>query len=77
MPSSTEVEIIDRLSALEANMANMSRRLEDMSGDLKTLTAAYNQAVGAKWSLMAVAGVVGFVASYGSKLVLAALGMIK
>lgn len=77
MPLPETVEIIDRLSALESTVTHLTHHIEDMAVDMKTLTASYNQAQGAKALGYAIAGFVGFVFANGKAIGLGMIGMLK
>jgi len=61
--SSAEVDLMDRMARLETTIDLMSKTLEENTNAVKNLNNVLQQARGAKWAIMLMAGFFGFVGS--------------
>lgn len=60
MPNSNEVE---RIAVLEANQRHMERKIDEMAEKVGEMHEVLLQARGARWAIVGVAGLAGFLAS--------------
>lgn len=58
--STVDAELLDRIARLETNISHMSVALERNTEMLETLNNVLQQARGAKWALMLIASIAGF-----------------
>ena len=58
--SSVDADLLDRIARLETNISHMSVALERNTEMLETLNNVLQQARGAKWALMLIASIAGF-----------------
>lgn len=58
--SSVDADLMDRMARLETNISHMSVALERNTEMLETLNNVLQQARGAKWALMLIASIAGF-----------------
>ena len=61
--STVDAELRDRMARLETNISHMSVALERNTEMLETLNNVLQQARGAKWALMLIASIAGFLGS--------------
>lgn len=61
--SSAEVDLMDRMARLETTIDLMSKTLEENTNAVKNLNNVLQQARGAKWALMLIASIAGFLGS--------------
>ncbi len=61
------VEIRDKVIRLEAQVEHLSLTVDHMAGKLDDLHAVFLQAKGARWLLLAMAGIGGAVAGFAAK----------
>ena len=61
--SSVDADLMDRMARLETNISHMSVALERNTEMLETLNNVLQQARGAKWALMLIASIAGFLGS--------------
>ena len=61
--SSVDADLLDRIARLETNISHMSVALERNTEMLETLNNVLQQARGAKWALMLIASIAGFLGS--------------
>ena len=61
--SSVDADLLDRMARLETNISHMSVALERNTEMLETLNNVLQQARGAKWALMLIASIAGFLGS--------------
>jgi hypothetical protein len=59
----------ERLAAVEARLANLEQDVHGMRLKVDTMHDILMQARGARWAIIAVAGLAGFLAGVGAKLV--------
>jgi len=58
--STVDADLLDRIARLETNISHMSVALERNTEMLETLNNVLQQARGAKWALMLIASIAGF-----------------
>ena len=58
--STVDADLLDRMARLETNISHMSVALERNTEMLETLNNVLQQARGAKWALMLIASIAGF-----------------
>lgn len=58
--STVDADLLDRIARLETNISHMSMALERNTEMLETLNNVLQQARGAKWALMLIASIAGF-----------------
>ena len=61
--SSVDADLMDRMARLETNISHMSVALERNTEMLETLNNVLQHARGAKWALMLIASIAGFLGS--------------
>ena len=61
--STVDADLMDRMARLETNISHMSVALERNTEMLETLNNVLQQARGAKWALMLIASIAGFLGS--------------
>ncbi len=61
--STVDADLLDRMARLETNISHMSVALERNTEMLETLNNVLQQARGAKWALMLIASIAGFLGS--------------
>ena len=61
--STVDADLLDRIARLETNISHMSVALERNTEMLETLNNVLQQARGAKWALMLIASIAGFLGS--------------
>jgi len=61
--SSVDADLRDRMARLETNISHISVELERNTVMLETLNNVLQQARGAKWALMLIASIAGFLGS--------------
>lgn len=61
--SGLEPEMRERIVALEVKVQHLTRTVESMDAKLTELMAVFQQAKGARWMLLAIAGASGFLAA--------------
>ncbi len=61
--STVDADLLDRIARLETNISYMSVALERNTEMLETLNNVLQQARGAKWALMLIASIAGFLGS--------------
>ncbi len=61
--SAVDADLLDRIARLETNISHMSVALERNTEMLETLNNVLQQARGAKWALMLIASIAGFLGS--------------
>ena len=70
----TMPELEERIAVLEANQQFIKEQLAEMNENVKEMTSILLQAKGAKWAIIGVASLAGFLSGkFGS--VIAALGL--
>lgn len=67
MTMGESIEIHDKVIRLEAQVENLSLTVDHMAGKLDDLHAVFLQAKGARWLLLAMAGIGGAVAGFAAK----------
>lgn len=60
MPNSNDAE---RIAVLEANQRHMERKIDQMASKVDEMHEVLLQARGARWAIVGVAGLAGFLAS--------------
>lgn len=60
----TEAQYGERIRALEVRVETLTEVIEKQDQKLSDLVAIFQQAKGARWAILASAGVAGFLASY-------------
>lgn len=58
--STVDADLLDRIARLETNISHMSVALERNTEMLETLNNVLQQTRGAKWALMLIASIAGF-----------------
>ena len=58
--STVDADLLDRIARIETNISHMSVALERNTEMLETLNNVLQQARGAKWALMLIASIAGF-----------------
>lgn len=71
-----EIEHAERIAVLETQVADLKRAVDDMAADVKILVKAFDQAKGARWLLVTMAAIGGFLAGKGA-LLTAWVGAVK
>jgi hypothetical protein len=59
----SEEMLRERVARLEVQMEHIGKKLDEQTEILKRLDAAFEQAKGAKWMLLAAASLVGFLSA--------------
>jgi hypothetical protein len=58
----SEEMLRERIARMEVQIDHLSRKMDETTEILKRLDAAFEQAKGAKWMLLGIAGAAGFIA---------------
>lgn len=61
------IEIRDKVIRLEAQVEHLTTTVDHMAGKLDDLHAVFLQAKGARWLLLAMAGIGGAIAGFAAK----------
>jgi len=65
----TQEELLrERIARMEVQIDHLSRKMDENAEILKRLDAAFEQAKGAKWMLLSIAGAAGFIAGKSSSI---------
>ena len=65
----TQEEMLrERIARMEVQIDHLSRKMDENAEILNRLDAAFEQAKGAKWMLLGIAGAAGFIAGKSSSI---------
>lgn len=65
---------IERIAKLEVKIEHLTHAMDEMGGKLSTLVDLLNQAKGARWAILGVSGLAGFLSGKAGGLLTGFLG---
>lgn len=65
---------IERIAKLEVKIEHLTHAMDDMSGKVSILVEMLNQAKGARWAILGVSGLAGFLSGKAGGLLTGFLG---